>query len=444
MVFGVAAVAVGAGAVRADPPATIDPTVAALVAKVDDVAKEVAKVRGLPLKKKIASDVVDRDQLKARLVKLANEDKTKAQTAAEGLALKRWGLVPGDVDYEALVIGVLDDQIAGYYDPKIKQMTFVSSSVSSDPTWGELVLAHELDHALQDQSFDLEKYETVPDDVGDASTARHAVVEGDGIALMIEVLLARNGTTAPWSNPAIASLIAKEMAEPGNGDSLDRAPVVLHDQMVFPYRAGFTFVAALRRTQPWSAIDAVFARPPRSTEQVLHPERYLADEIPTAITIAPPPALAAAGFAVAHSTVWGELGVSGFLRTHGIADVVATEAADGWGGDRVVVLARGAASGGNAVTDPRRAIGLARSAWDTEADASEAADALEHALDEAIVGATVHHDDTRTTWLALDGTTAWIERRGTDVAFAIGVPAWATAAVQAQLWTSSTSAPGKK
>jgi hypothetical protein len=182
--------------------------------------------------------------------------------------------------------------------------------------------------------------------------------------------------------------------------------------MLFPYREGLAFVAALRRRHPWSAIDAVFKRPPRSTEQIIHPEKYVADEKPIAVAApASPP-----GYSVASSTVWGELGFDLFLRAHGVDDGIAAQAAAGWGGDRVIVLAK------DGDVRPERAIGLGRFAWDTEVDAIEAQEAAVRAIDDAILGATTDHDELRTRWLALDGSLAWVERHGTTLEIAIGVP----------------------
>src|SRR5439155_8533202 len=189
-------------------------------------------------------------------------------TAAEGLALARWGLIPLDAKYGDLVVDLLVDQIAGYYDTDSKKLT-ISETAGDDADWAELVLAHELDHGLQDQTFDLVKLEDLPDTEGDAAAARRALVEGDGIAVMIELMFARHGTTAPWGDPQLAAELDHAIAAP-SGDSLDRAPLAVRESMLFPYRAGFAFVAALRRRHPWSAIDAVFARPPRSSEQILH------------------------------------------------------------------------------------------------------------------------------------------------------------------------------
>ncbi len=401
---------------------------AKLLARTDKVAKEVARIRGLPIKRKIPNEVVDKDELRKRLVAMAAEDKTKGETAAEGLALARWGLIPLTTNYETLLLDLLTEQIAGYYDPDTKKLT-ISQSAGDDATWAELVLAHELDHGLQDQSFDLKKFEDVPDGEEDSAAARRALVEGDGIALMLEVMLARNGVPVPWSNPQMTDAIEKAMAVPGNGDNLDKAPIAIRESLIFPYRAGFTFVAALRRRQPWSAVDAAFKKPPTSTEQVMHPERYLANDEPIAIAIDPIASLK--GYALAHKTVWGELGFELFLRAHGIDARTAAEAAAGWGGDRAIVMTKG--------TDKRaeRACGISRSEWDSEADAIEAHEAVVKALDSSIAGSVLEHTRTRTKWMGVDGLVSWAERKGPSIVIVHGAPAWAADVLLAEAWSAS-------
>ena len=430
----IAAALAGSGVAVASPPAaaigtSIPTTLDKLLARTDAVAREVAKIRGLPLKHAIPNEVVDKDELRERLVKMASDGKTVAQTAAEGLALERWGMIPPGTDYGKLVIDLLTDQIAGYYDPETKKLT-ISKSAGDDASWAEMVLAHELDHGLQDQSFDLKKFEDLPDSEGDAALARHALVEGDGIALMLEVMLVRNHAPIPWGNPEIADAIAKAMATPGNGDSLDKAPLALREAMIFPYREGFSFVAALRQRQPWAAVDAAFVRPPKSTEQIIHPERYQADDLPIPIALAVPASLP--DRAIAESTVWGELGFDLWLRSHGVDAAMAAQAAAGWGGDRTVVLAR---SGDPAAA---HAIGISRSEWDSEPDAIEAFEAGGRALADTVVGATIERTATRTTYLGLDGTMSWIERKGPSLAIVLGAPAYAAAALAPEVWTAST------
>jgi len=403
-----------------------DASLRALLDRTDAVAKEVSKIRGLPLKHAIPNEVVDKAELHARLVAMASEQKTKDETAAEGLALTRWGMIPPGTDYVGLMVDLMTDQIAGYYDPDTKKLT-VSKSAGDDPQWAEMVLAHELDHGLQDQAFDLHAFEDLPDGEGDAALARHALVEGDGIALMLEVLLSRQHVAPPWANPRIADQLVDAMSAP-TGDSLDKAPLAIREVMLFPYREGFAFVAALRRKKPWSAVDAAFKRPPRSTEQILHPDKYLADDKPIPVTAAALPSLP--DEPIVHQTVWGELGFELFLRSHGVADQIAREAAAGWGGDRAVVYAKA----GDA--KPGHATGLVRLEWDTEADAIEARDAAVRAIDQTVPGATLVHDDVQTRWLALDGTVACVERRGSSLVIGLGIPARLADTVISDAWSA--------
>ena len=414
-----------AGTSSADPtPASV---LEGLTRRTGAVAKEVAKIRGLPLKKPIPNEVVDRAELRRRLLAMAGEDKTKAETAAERLALARWGLIPLATDYEAMLIDLLTEQIAGYYDPDTKKLT-ISKSAGDDPQWAELVLAHEIDHGLQDQAFDLKKFENVDAIEGDSAAARRALVEGDGIALMIEVMLSRQGVAVPWSDPQVAESIEKSMAVPGD-EGIDKAPLAIREAMLFPYRAGFSFVAALRRRQPWAAVDAAFARPPKSTEQIIHPERYFADDPPVPIEIDPPAALR--GYAIAHSTVWGELGFSSFLRSHGVDPATAGIAADGWGGDRAIVLAR------PGEIRPERAVAIARTEWDSEPDAIEAHEAAVKALDAAVPGTAFDQAPARTRWLGVDGTVSWVERKGSSVVIVHGAPVWAAHSLGEEIWRAS-------
>src|SRR5262249_52032027 len=152
---------------------------------------------------------------------MAAGDKTAAESAAEAFALERWGMIPPGTDYQAMIVDLLTEQIAGYYDTDTKKLT-ISRSAGEDPAWAEMVLAHELEHGLQDQAFDLHRFEDLPPSEGDAATARRALVEGDGIAVMIEVMVARNRAKVDWANPELAAAIDKSMSVPDGDDDLDR------------------------------------------------------------------------------------------------------------------------------------------------------------------------------------------------------------------------------
>jgi hypothetical protein len=411
----VAAVLLTAGGVArgGDPDWT-----AALLARADEVTAEVAKLRGLKPKRKIKRDVVDEATLRKRLVERASREHNASELAAEERAFKRWGLLPPDADYAALVVDVLTEQIAGFYDPEDATL-YIAQRPAGDDQWAELLLAHEIDHALQDQHFDLEKLTDVPVTEGDASLARRALVEGDGVVLMVELMLARNGTPAPWGDPMVAATLERTL-EAATGESrLAQAPLVLREQLLFPYHAGLGFVAELRRRQPWAKVDAAFRRPPRSTEQVLHPEAYLADDKPVKVGVGLPRALA--GWTVGHHTVWGEAGITVFLAEHGVAASTAATAAAGWGGDRAVLYLP--ASG------TRAGIAVLRSVWDSEADAIEAEESLVRAVDQLVVGTALAGQ----AWFGLDGRLSWVERTGAAVTVVVAAPVALAPALRAEL-----------
>ncbi len=437
-----AALLVGVGAVQAPARAADDDWVTALLARTDVIAAKVAAVRGLALKRPIAKGVVDDVQLRARILARMDEDTPPARRAVEAAVAKRWGLVPWATDLDALVIDLLTEQIAGFYDPREGKL-YIASSHTSDPAWADMVMAHEIDHALQDQHFDLERWMKAVEDDADASAARSAVIEGDGVALMIEYSLAEQGLPPPWGEAMvvrtmIAAMDTSVSSSEGGSQLFDRAPLALREAMIFPYQAGVGFVAALRRTQPWKRVDELFTkRPPVSTEQILHPELYLADERPDAI--APRPPAAATGLVQLHAATWGEAGWGTFLRSHGVAPATASSAAAGWGGDRVVLVgtADGAAS-------PERTTALALLTWDTEADALEAWDALGKALEAMVIGVALVADDHQHRWLGADGRITTAERRGDRIAIVVAAPIGHWRALLDGAWTWKVTAPSSR
>jgi hypothetical protein len=144
------------------------------------------------------------------------------------------------------------------------------------------------------------------------------------------------------------------------------------------------------------------------------------------------------GYAVRHSTVWGELGFGLYLRSHGIDPATATSAAEGWGGDRAIVLAR------DGETRPEKGIAIARTEWDSEADAIEAHEATVKAIDAAVMGAVIEHSANRTRWLSLDGLVSLVERKGPSMVILHGAPLWAAEKLQAEVWTATRIAPVSK
>lgn len=390
----------------------------ALLAETDAIAKTVSSVRGLALKRPLVRGIMSRPEIEARVRLRLEEEYRPTEMLAEELALKRLGLLPADMGYKEAVLALLKDQIAGFYDPKAKQLYLADWIEAS---FQRMVMAHEIAHVLQDQHFDLQKYAPTNKANADEQLARQAVVEGDGIAVMIEVMAREQGSTGdPWASPDQARALVK-MMEAGEGGTLGEAPLLLRESLVFPYAAGLKLVAELRRTLPWARLNDLYRRPPRSTEQVMHPEKWQRGEQPVPVLALKAPA----GARVLYTNIFGELLTSVFLRQHGVSEPRARAAAAGWGGDRVQVFAP---TTGDAPVDDL--VVVWRSAWDTEADAVEVLEPLGEAL-EALVGTCSMTREIGARCGAPGGDVALIERRGTRVIVVVGAPS--TVAADKQL-----------
>ncbi len=393
-----------------------------LAGEVDALAKQVSKVRGLPLKRPIARGVLSRDQIEKRILERLAEDYAEADVAGEERGMKRLGLFPADVDYKDAVVKLLREQVAGFYDPHRKEL-YIADWIGDDMQ--KIVMVHEIDHALQDQNFDLVKFTQPKKDNGDEQMARQALVEGDGVAVMFEYMVPGGD---PWADDRVANMMGL-VSGMSMGAELDKAPLLLRETLMFSYEKGLRFVAAARKTRPWSDIDAMYASPPQSTEQILHPEKYRAKEKPVAIKAGKLATLA--GWKRVWSNVLGELVFSIYFREHGVDKPRALRAAEGWGGDRVQVFAPS--------DDDGKHIGalvlVDQSAWDAEADAVEAFDALVEASGQAMEK-QVDKQPTYVEWMSPGALTTFVERKKDRVVLAIGVPPALAQKLRAEVWSS--------
>lgn len=352
----------------APPPAKAPPS--ALLSAADEIARQVATLRGLPQTTPFARGVLSRAEIGLKLRERIAKDYSKDEVQVESAVLKRLGLLPFDADYEKLLFELLTEQVAGFYDPYAKTL-YIADWLPLDMQ--RPALAHEIEHTLQDQHFDLKRFSQPFKEDGDRQLARSAVVEGDGTALMLE-FAARGMNIDTTKMPQMVARLGKQMMQMSMAatPALQQAPLVLRESLVFPYVAGLEFVTTHRANQPWSSIDEVFKDPPDSTEQIIHPEKYEQRERPVPITAAPLTTLP--GYKSARRDVLGEM-LFRVWFTGRLSEAAAAQAAAGWGGDRLV-----------AYTTPGEALPavLILSAWDSEQDADEA----EQAVHKVIVGLT--------------------------------------------------------
>jgi hypothetical protein len=311
-----------------------------------DIEEQVRALRGLPAPDIGPAEIIDRAQLADELEEMLAAEWTDDELADANLALRAMGLLGPDQDLRALSQALLADQVIGFYDPLEERMVVVSDEGLS--VLARITYAHEYTHALQDAAFrSFETRDELTDD--DAILARQALEEGDATVVMFQ-----------W---ALQELEPDELLEVQTAPQPDTSAVPgwMLRQLQFPYLAGFAFVNGLRATGDWAAVDAAYDDAPVSTEQVLHPEKYLDREAPVEVEAVPLAERMGAGWEAIEPNTIGEVMIDIWLVELGAGQEAATAAAAGWGGDRLAV------AGG-----PDGAWAMAwRIAWDSAAEADE-------------------------------------------------------------------------
>lgn len=255
-----------------------------LLNAVDEVLKFDSGDTGLRIKREVKRQLADREQVQTYIEARLKEDEDTQRLRRSEVVLKKLGLLPRDFDLQTFLVELLREQVAGYYDTKSKTVYLLDWL----PPASQLpVMAHELTHALQDQNFGLEKWiekgtsEKTPTEEarGDEEiAARHAVVEGQAMAVMIDYLLAPTGNSVV-NSPTITQAIQQGMMESDDSPVFNRAPLFLERVLLFPYRDGLNFERELLvKGGKEKAFAGVFKSPPQSTRQVMEPATYLAGE----------------------------------------------------------------------------------------------------------------------------------------------------------------------
>jgi hypothetical protein len=313
-------------AARASPPSEAETT-----AVIREVTADVEKLRGLHRKQNLKVELLDGPLFTAKVREKALVDLTPKVVAEEKARWLAFDLAPPDADPAKILLGVLDEQVAGFYDPHEKKL-FVRNDGSFPPELLRIVLAHELEHALQDQSFGIPDLAALPDD--DVRLARSALLEGDAMAVMTAYAAQRAGKPMKEAiaQSAAAMLQAGSDGLTGNAAQLKQAPAVVREELLFPYARGFALVAEAYRRGGWPQVDKLFARPPVSSHQVLHPDAYFAGEEPVEV---PPPALPEGAKLLARGRM-GELGARLALETC-LDPEVGRDFVQSWAGDAYLV-----------------------------------------------------------------------------------------------------------
>lgn len=320
-----------------------------------EIEAQVRDLRDLPAADIGPAEILTRAQLADELRRVFDETWTPDELARDNLTLRALGLLGQDQDLRNLTEQLYEDQVLGFYEFDRKRMVVVSDAGLTPEA--RVTYAHEYTHALQDAAFDTGAAHEAQVGDDDAALARLALEEGDASLAM--VLWAIDHLT-PEEQLGISQTPLPDMTG---------IPDWMIAQLEFPYVSGTAFVSQLWASGGWDAVDAAYADPPSSTEQVIHPEKYLDAEEPAEVQA---PDLAAGlttrvggEWTGVEETTIGEAMIQIWLQELGVRDRQATMAAAGWGGDTLAV-----ASG------PDEAWSLAwRIAWDTPDQATEFEDA---------------------------------------------------------------------
>ncbi|HVH43530.1 MAG TPA: hypothetical protein VM925_14345 [Labilithrix sp.] len=293
----------------------------------------VSEIRGVKATKPVPGVKLDRDKLVARIKDKALREYPADALRREGQLLQLFGFAPPSFDYLTEMMTLLEAQLEGFYEPKNGTMYLAAELRGAE---AQATLAHELVHALQDQSWDLKSRSSYRPGKGDETLALACLAEGDATSVMMDFIMADQGKNALDLPEA---MVRELMANGMNGLSVQAVPHILRTSLVAPYIDGLSFVHALRRKGGWKMVDRAWETPPTTTEQVLHLDKWESHEPAIAIPSPSGNALGAEWKRDDEDT-FGELGLA-LMFQEWLDTSEARRAAAGWGGDRSAIYVKG-------------------------------------------------------------------------------------------------------
>lgn len=362
------------------------------------VEQQVSDLRELEPTTEVPKAFMNNDELRQEIETNWFEDYTPEDARDDALVLSTFDFLSPDLDLYSLYLDLLTEQVAGFYDSEEDEFFLIGDEENLEG-FQRLTFAHEYVHALQDQHYDLESYDrdALADENPDAERALTALIEGDA-ELITEQYLVEHFSPDDMQ-------VLFDQVDQFDSTVLDGSPEILQRDLTFPYAEGTAFVRALYAEGGWRLVDDAYTNPPASTEQILHPERYLKEEEPQPVTLEPTLDVLGAGWRLVDEGTLGEFYLLAYLEQQ-VDPTVAAEAADGWGGDRYAVFQH---------EDSGQLVMVLRMAWDAPGDAAEFAEAYRtYGAGRAGRDPTTAREDL-TCWtaqdylcMALNGSEAWV------------------------------------
>ncbi len=312
-----------------------------LFTQIEPILEGLSQITGMKIRHKVPADYISRSKLQAFIQQRVDEAVKPEDVRIESLELKMFGFIPQDYDLKKVLIDLMAEQAAAFYDYERKKLYITESDSSFLEKRAALV--HELAHALADQNFSLGKYLRKGAKNDDAATAREAVTEGQATWLMWAYVSVLGGGEAEVPDAVLESMTsAAAAAVSSQYPVFEKAPLYLRESLTFPYTAGLAFTNAVAKKLGKRSFSEVYRRPPVSTQQILHPDLYLENKEPVRVT---PPDPHAKGYRKLSDGSIGELDFRVLLEQYAGAETAAKLAPRWRGGAYVLYEAkRGKAS----------------------------------------------------------------------------------------------------
>jgi hypothetical protein len=257
--------------------------------------KQVQHLRGLRFTRDVPVVYFSDRELKEYLTRIIYSREQEEALSREEVTLKSFGFIDPAFKLKEFYVSLYLEQVAGLYDYQDKRFIIARDAIEREKAPDKSmpmdvessVIVHELDHALQDQQFNLGAFiGKLEKATMDESLAGQALFEGDATYVMFDYMLSSLNLSIDIVPPQIfqtmSGLFESSLSSQKN---LAEAPPYFREVSLFPYSVGFAYIKTVKKSTSWNAVNALYGAPPRSTSQVLHPERYGSGERPAALPL---------------------------------------------------------------------------------------------------------------------------------------------------------------
>lgn len=290
------------------------------------IANRVSELRGLEFSKPPKFRKCSEEVVRYQILQTFSEETPSQEIESDRKLLAALGLIPLKEDLAKTLMEVFTEQIAGTYNEETKEISIMQEKQAGEAT-GEITIAHEVTHCLQDQNFHLDMPPLDEESFnGDNTTAIQALVEGDATLAMLDY-------AKEYSD--MASLLKEESQVPSSAsEKLENAPLYIRESLLFPYEEGLEFAMYLKNIGGYDALDNAFRNPPLSSEQIIHPEKYITKDQPKAVHIPDLLPFLPKRWKMINDDCMGELDVRLWFEQYCEAPTL-EEISSGWGGNAI-------------------------------------------------------------------------------------------------------------